>query len=82
MNRLQRRLERLEQQTRAKPGAPLIYLMPNLEEGEGQETPYSVKISSELWAHAFGAPLTEDDIRELRVEYGDERSGSEPKTKN
>ena len=82
MARFERRLDRLEQRMGVKPGPRVIYLMPNLEAEEGEETPYCVKLSSEEWAHAFGAPLTEDDIRKLRVEYGDERNGNEPQTKN
>jgi hypothetical protein len=34
----------------------LIYFAPN-QEVERDETPYMVKISSEVWAHVFGGPL-------------------------
>ena len=55
-----------------KHGQRLIYVMPNLEEGECEETPYMVKISSDLWAHVFGGPLTDKESRssELTVVRG------------
>ena len=68
MNNLDRRIERLEKMARVKQGPRLIYIGPNLEDGEGEETPYMVKISSELWAHVFGAPLSVEEIRKLREE--------------
>lgn len=45
-----------------KPGPRLIYLTPNLEAEEGEETPYCVKLSSEVWAHVFGRPLSNDEV--------------------
>jgi hypothetical protein len=69
MNNLERRIERLEEKLLAKHGPRLIYIHPNLGEGE-EETPYQVKVSSELWAYAMGGgPFTEEEIRQLREEY-------------
>ena len=73
INGLERRLERLEQQIGAKHGPRLIYLMPNLEEGVGDETLYNIKISSDVWAHVFGAPLTDKEIRCLKEKFIEER---------
>jgi hypothetical protein len=53
-----------------KPGPRLIYLMPNLEAEEGEETPYCVKLSSEVWAHVFGRPLSSDEVKKLKAEFG------------
>jgi|SoiMethySBSTD1v2_1073268.scaffolds.fasta_scaffold1946411_2 hypothetical protein len=82
MNALARRLERLERRTTVKVGPRLIYITPNLEPHELEESPYLVKLSSDLWAHVFGAPLNDDEIRKLREEYREGRHRSEPKTKN
>jgi len=57
--RFEQRIERLEQRMGVKPGPRLIYLMPNLEPDEPEETPYLVKLSSDVWAHVFGAPLSD-----------------------
>ena len=57
MNALARRIERLERRTTVKVGPRLIYITPNLEPHEIEESPYLVKLSSDLWAHVFGAPL-------------------------
>jgi len=46
-----------------KPGPRLIYMTPNLEDGDGEATPYQFKISSEVWASVFGGPLTDEEIR-------------------
>jgi len=51
----------------------VIYITPTLEEGEGAEISYAVKVSSELWAHAAGGSLTDEEIRELREKYKDSR---------
>jgi hypothetical protein len=56
-----------------QPGPRLIYLTPNLELDEPEETPYLVKLSSDVWAHVFGAPLSDEEIRNLRKEYNGER---------
>ena len=73
MARLELRLDRLEQRMGTKPGPRLIYFAPNLEEGEGDESPYMVKISSDLWAYVFGGPLTDKESHQLREEYKEER---------
>lgn len=69
--RFEQRIERLEQRMGVKPGPRLIYLMPNLEPDEPEETPYLVKLSSDVWAHVFGAPLSDEEIRNLREEYAE-----------
>jgi hypothetical protein len=73
MGRFEQRVMRLEQRMGTKHAPRLIYLTPNLEEDESEETPYSVKISSELWAEAFGGPFTKEEIAKLREEYAEER---------
>ncbi len=79
MNTLERRVERLEQRMGAKREQRFIYIMPNLEEEEDQETPYCVKISADLWAHAIGGgPFTNEEIRRLRQEYNEQRNRNEP----
>ena len=70
MARFERRLDRLEQRMAVKPGPRLIYLMPNQEAEEGEETPYRVKLSSEVWAHVFGRPLSSDEVKKLKAEFG------------
>lgn len=82
MNVLERRIERLENRLGARPGPRLIYLAPNLEEGEGKETPYFVKLSSEVWVHVFGRPLTEEEVWKLRKEYSQGRNRNEPETED
>jgi hypothetical protein len=69
MNGLKRRLERLEQRTAIKHGPRLIYITPNLELDEPEETPYLVKLSYDIWANVFGAPLSDEGIRALRHEH-------------
>jgi hypothetical protein len=73
LNSFHRRIERLEQRMGVKPGPRLIYLTPNLEPDEPEESPYLVKLSSDVWAHVFGAPLSDEEIRNLREEYNEER---------
>ncbi len=70
MTRFRRRLDRLEQRMAVKPGPRLIYLIPNLEAEEGEETPYFVKLSSEVWAHVFGRPLSTEEVKKLKDEFG------------
>jgi hypothetical protein len=54
----------------------LIYLTPNLEGDDTEETAYSVKISSEVWAHVFGTgPSTTEEVDKLREEYAEESDG-------
>ena len=79
MNKLERRIERLEQRMGVKPGPRVIYFMPNLEE-DGEDTPYHFRISAEVWASVFGEPLTDEEIRKLRREYNEERKRNEPQT--
>jgi hypothetical protein len=64
--------KRLEQRMGVKPGPRLIYLTPNLGPDELEESPYLVKLSSDLWAHVFGAPLSDEEIRKLREKYSEE----------
>jgi hypothetical protein len=54
MSNLERRIERLEEKLKPKRGHRLIYIHPNLGEGE-EETPYQVKVSSELWLMLWAA---------------------------
>jgi hypothetical protein len=75
MGRFEQRLTRLEQRMGTKHAPRLIYLTPNLEGDETEETAYSVKISSELWAEAFGGPFTKEEIDKLREEYAEESDG-------
>ena len=70
MSRTEQRLQRLERRMGLKPGPRVIYLMPNLEADEGEETPYCVKLSSEVWAHVFGRPLSNDEVKKLKDEFG------------
>jgi hypothetical protein len=41
-----------------------------LEEGVGEETPYFVKLSSEVSAHVFGRPLSTEEVKKLKDELG------------
>jgi hypothetical protein len=76
MNNLARRTQRLEEKLETKPGPRLIYLTPNLEGDETEETAYSVKISSEVWAYVFGSgPFITEEIDKLREEYAEESDG-------
>ena len=75
MGRFEQRLTRLEKWTGTKHGPRLIYITPNLEGDESEETAYSVKISSELWAEAFGGPFTKEEIGKLKEEYAEESDG-------
>jgi hypothetical protein len=70
VSRTEQRLQRLERRIGLKPGPRLIYLMPNLEADEGEETPYRVKLSSEVWAHVFRRPLSSDEVKKLTDEFG------------
>ena len=60
----------------------LIYITPDLQRNELEESPYLVKLSSGVWAHVFGAPLSDEEIRKLREEYSEEghRNGPETET--
>ena len=69
MNRFERRLARLELRIGIKAGPRLIYLMPNLEEDEPEESPYLVKLSSEMWAHVSGPGLSNGEIEKLKEEF-------------
>lgn len=73
MKDLKRRLHRLEKQSGTNFGPRIIYLMPNLESEEPDETPYSAKITSELWAHSHGRPLMDQEIAALRIQYKNTR---------
>jgi hypothetical protein len=43
---------------------------------QSEETPYSVKISPEVWAHVFGSrPFTPDEVDKVREEYAEESDG-------
>ena len=69
MTRRGRPVERLKEALGVKRLRRIIYITNLLEEGEGEETPYAVKVSSELWTHATGGSFTSDEIRELREKY-------------
>jgi hypothetical protein len=73
MTHLDRRIERLEQRLDPTHGPQLIDITPNLEEDEAPDTSYSVKLTSSLWANAFGHAFSPEDIRQLRREYGQRR---------
>jgi len=45
-----------------KQGKQLIYIRPNLERDDREETPWSIKISAGVWATAFGASFSFEDI--------------------
>jgi hypothetical protein len=66
MSGFEKRIERLEKQTGVKPGPRLIYITPNLEDDDSEETPYSIKLSPGVWAEICGAPLSEEEIRSLK----------------
>ena len=74
MGRFEQRLTRIEQRMGTKHGPRLIYLTPNLEGDKAEETPYAVKISSEVWAHVLGnsGPFTDEEIDRLRKTYAEE----------
>jgi len=69
MKNLDRRVEWLEEKLGARPGPRLIYLMPNLELDEPDETPHLVKLSSDIWANIYGAPLNADERQALKHEF-------------
>jgi hypothetical protein len=69
VNQLERRLGRLEQRLSIKPGARIIYFTPNLEADEPEESPYLVKLSSEVWAHVSGPGLSRIEIEMLKKEF-------------
>jgi len=69
MNALERRLERLERRTEIKAGPRIIYFAPNFEPDDLEESPYLIKLSSDVWAHVFGSPLSDQEIRKLREDY-------------
>jgi len=71
LRRWKQRVERLEQKTGPNPGPQMIYLTPNLQpEGDdSSENPWSVKIAPGIWAKAFGAPFTAEQIDNFRKEY-------------
>ena len=76
MNNLARRTQRLEEKLETKPGPRLIYLTPNLEGDETEETAYSVKISSEVWAYVFSSgPFTTEEVDKLREQCAEESDG-------
>jgi len=70
IGRFKQRLQRLERRMGVKPGPRLIYLAPNLEASEGEETPYFVKLSSEVWAHVFDRPLSSVEVKKIKDEFG------------
>jgi hypothetical protein len=75
MSRFEQRLTRIEQRMGTKSGPRLIYIMPNLEGDESEETPYSVKIAPRMWAESFGGPFTTAEIDRLREEYAEKSDG-------
>jgi hypothetical protein len=74
MSRFGQRLTRIEQRMGMKSRERMIYLTPNLEGDKAKETPYSVKISAEVWAHVLGnsGPFTNEEIDRLRKTYAEE----------
>jgi len=67
----EQRIERLKQRMGAKQGPQLICIGPNLERDNREETPWSIKISPGVWATAFGASFSSEDIKRLRREHAD-----------
>jgi hypothetical protein len=74
MSRFGQRLTRIEQRMGMKSRERMIYLTPNLQGDKAKETPYSVKISAEVWAHVLGnsGPFTAEEIDRLRKTYAEE----------
>jgi hypothetical protein len=68
-SRFERRLSRLEERIGTKPG-PQHVIITNVP-CDCEESQYSVKISSELWAESIGRAFTSDQIDQLRKEYAD-----------
>jgi hypothetical protein len=77
MGRFEQRLTRIEQRMGMKSRQRIIYLTPNLQGDKASETPYAVKISSEVWAHVLGnsGPFTTEEVDKLREEYAEESDG-------
>ena len=77
MGRFEQRLTRIEQRMGMKSRQRMIYLTPNLQGDRAKETPYAVKISSEVWAHVLGnsGPFTKEEIDRLRKTYAEESDG-------
>jgi len=73
LSRWKQRIERLEEKMGTKRQPQMIYLTPNLKPDgdDSEETPWSVKIAPGVWAKAFGAPFSSEDIERLRREYVD-----------
>ena len=72
----------MEQRTQIKQGRRLIYITPNLQPDELQESAYLIKLSSDVWARVFGDPLSDEEIRKLREEYSEEGIENEFETEN
>ncbi len=68
-----RRLQRLEEMIVPKHGPPRIIYVTNVVEEDQEEGPGLVRLSSSLWAWVIGAPLTPEEIRNLREEYNGEQ---------
>jgi hypothetical protein len=67
MGRFEYRLARLERAAGAKHWEQqLVYLGPNLESDDAEETPYSVRIEPGVWAEAFGRPFESEAIAKLK----------------
>ena len=69
MTKLERRLEWVKQRIGIRPRRRLIYFGPNLEENNGEETPHSVRLSSEIWAHIFGAGLSSNEAEKAKEDW-------------
>jgi hypothetical protein len=69
MKQLDRRVQRLEKMAGLKLEPRFIYFAPNLEEDEGDETPYFVKVSSEVWVDVFGGRLCSEEIKKVKEEF-------------
>jgi hypothetical protein len=71
MKALEIRLNRLEDKLGLKPSLYHHIVITNVPPEDAVESPYLVKISSELWAEAIGGSFTTEQINELRKQYAD-----------
>jgi len=80
MTRLGWRIEPLEEKLGVNRLRRVVHITNLLEGGGGEETPWAVKVSSELWAYAAGAPFTKEEILRLAEEYGKEQDRKQSET--
>jgi hypothetical protein len=74
MNNLERRIDRLEETLRVKPGTRHI-IVTNVNFLDGDESPCEVEFLPGLYALAYGGPLTTEELDKLREEYAEESDG-------